>query len=61
MVVRSRDPGLKSSFLVVDFDGGRGTRLTPFVERFTEYLPKGAEASSREGVLHRESSNGAAV
>jgi|GEM_PF-5165694 len=61
ILVRSRDVGLKSSFLVVDSDGGRGVRLTPIVEQFTDYLPKGAKGPNLKGALQWEGSQGGAV
>lgn len=61
ILVRSRDVGLKSSFLVVDSDGGRGVRLTSFVEQFTDYLPKGAKGPDLKGALKWESNRGGAV
>src|SRR5205823_143212 len=35
--VRSGSPELLDSYLVVDSMPGRGVRVTPFVEQFTEY------------------------
>ena len=61
VLIRSRDEGLKSSFLVVDSDGGRGSRLTSFVEQFTGYLPKGANGPNLKGALEWESKKGGAV
>jgi len=61
VLIRSRDPGLKDSFLVVDSDGGRGCRLASFVEQFTGYLPKGARSPNLKAALEWESKNGAAV
>lgn len=61
IVIRSRDEGLKDTYLVVDSDGGRGVRVTPFVEQFTGYLPKGAKAPNLTAALQWESEKGGAL
>ncbi len=61
ILIRSQDIGLKYTYLAIDSDGGRGVRLVPLVEQFTDYLPKGARAVDLKGARRFEGGMGGAV
>lgn len=61
ILIRSQDIGLKYTYLAIDSDGGRGVRLVPLVEQFTDYLPKAAKAVDLKGARRFEGGMGGAV
>ncbi len=59
-IIRSRDHGLKNSFLVVDSMGGKGVRVRSFVEQFTGYMPTG-QSTTLKNALRWEAKTGGAM
>ncbi len=59
-IIRSRDHGLKTSFLVVDSMGGKGVRVRSFAEQFTGYMPTGQNPTLKNA-LHWEARSGSAL